>query len=120
MTTSEKSTEVAQRVEFIAPRTNLHQDAGDYVLEVEMPGVTKEGIEVTVEDGKLTLIGHRAAAASGAKVIYSERPYAEYRRVFDLDPSIDPEKITASVEQGLLTLRLQKAETAKPRKIAIV
>lgn len=84
-----------------------------------MPGVAKEGVEVSVEDGKLTLVGHRAAGEAPGRVVYTETEGASYRRVFDLDPSIDPEKIAATIEQGLLSVRLHKAEAAKPRKIQV-
>lgn len=111
--------QTARRVEFVAPRVNLHQNGDDYVLEAEMPGVDRSGVEVTVEDGKLTLIGRRKVDEQVGKPIYRERTQADYRRVFDLDPSIDAEKISAKVEQGLLTVRLHKAEAAKPRKITV-
>jgi len=107
------------RVEYITPRVDLHHDNDQFVLEVEMPGVAKEGVDITVDDGKLTIVGSRASAERAGRTVYSERPRAEYRRVFDLDPGIDTEKISASVEQGLLTLRLHKAEAAKPRKITV-
>lgn len=84
-----------------------------------MPGVDKQGVEVTVDDGKLTLIGHRKAWESPGRPVYTERREASFRRVFDLDPSIDAEKISAQIEQGLLTVQLHKAESAKPRKIQV-
>src|SRR5476649_2939339 len=91
----------APTTEYIAPRVNLHQDADGYTLEAEMPGVTKDGVEVTVEDGKLTLIGRRNEAEGHGKVVYCERTKTAYRRVFDLDPAIDSTKVTASLDQGL-------------------
>jgi HSP20 family protein len=109
----------ANRVRFVTPRVDLHQDGEGFTLEVEMPGVAKEGVEVSVEDGKLTLVGHRAAGEAPGRVVYTETEGASYRRVFDLDPSIDPEKIAATIEQGLLSVRLHKAEAAKPRKIQV-
>lgn len=108
----------ARRVEFVAPRVNIHQDADGYTLEVEMPGVARSGVEVSFEDGKLVLAGHPSAAEPG-RPVYRERPGASFRRVFDLDPSIDAGKISAKMEQGLLTVRLPKAEAAKPRKISV-
>jgi HSP20 family protein len=109
----------ATRVEFLCPPVNLHHDLEGYTLEVEMPGVGREGVDVTFEEGKLTLVGHRKASGGEGKSLYSETTGRDYRRVFDLDPAIDAEKITASIEQGLLTLRLPKAESSKPRKISV-
>lgn len=107
-----------QPTQFVTPAVNIHQDADGYTLEAEMPGVPKEGVEVTFEDGKLTLVGRRAPVPTDG-LVYRESPEADYRRAFDLDPSIDASRIEARVEQGLLTVRLPKAEAAKPRRIAV-
>src|SRR5690349_5478679 len=61
-TTTEKSPATASRVEYVTPPVNLHQDAEGYTLEVEMPGVGKDGVEITAGDGKLVIVGHRKAA----------------------------------------------------------
>jgi HSP20 family protein len=114
-TTSAQTT----RVHFVTPRANFHHDTNGYTLEVELPGVSKEGVEITVDDGQLTILGHRNAAPAQTGVIHNERPAADFRRVFDLDPGIDTTNISAGIEQGLLTLTLHKAETAKPRKITV-
>lgn len=106
-------------MEYFTPLVNLHQDAEGYTLEVEMPGVNKQGVEITVEDGKLVLGGHMLAVANLGRPVHRERKCGEYRRVFDLDPSIDATKISARFEQGLLTVHLPKAETVKPRKITV-
>jgi HSP20 family protein len=107
----------ADRQEYITPPVNIHQDAEGYTLEVEMPGVPKNGVDVTFEDGKLTLSGHRERLED--TFVYRESVDADFRRVFDLDPTIDSSRIEATVEQGLLTVRLPKAEAAKPRRITV-
>jgi len=109
----------SRRIEYVSPRVDLHQDADGYTLEVEMPGVAKDGVDVTVEDGKLTLLGRRNESESPGRVLYTERSNTEYRRVFDLDPGIDSTKVSASIDQGLLKVRLLKAEAVKPRKITV-
>jgi HSP20 family protein len=119
LATSKTGGEMGQRVEYFTPRVNLHQDADGYTLEVEMPGVNKQGVEITVEDGKLILGGHGLAAGEFGRAVHRERKAGEYRRVFDLDPSIDATKISARIEQGLLTVHLPKAEAVKPRKITV-
>lgn len=111
--------ESGQRVEYTAPLVNLHQDADGFTLEVEMPGVGKQGVEVTVEDGKLILTGERAPVADFGEPVHRERKAGGYRRVFDLDPSIDAARISARIEQGLLTVHLPKTEAVKPRKITV-
>jgi HSP20 family protein len=119
LTTSKTGDAIAQRVEYFTPLVDLHQDAEGYTLEVEMPGVNKQGVEITVEDGKLILSGRRPVPGNFGRSVHRERKVGEYRRVFDLDPSIDATKISAHVEQGLLTVHLPKAEAVKPRKITV-
>ncbi len=119
LTKCETPAAAADRVEYTPPAVNLHHDTEGYTLEVEMPGVSKDGVEITFNDGKLTLTGHRAESPEAGKAVYVESGGRGYRRVFDLDPSIDPAKIGASIEQGLLTVRLPKAEASKPRKITV-
>jgi HSP20 family protein len=108
-----------QTANFIVPAVNIHQDGDGYTLEAEMPGVPKSGVEITFEDGKLTLTGHRTGTESTEGVLYRESPEADYRRAFDLDPTIDANRIEASIEQGLLRVRLPRAESAKPRRISV-
>jgi HSP20 family protein len=84
-----------------------------------MPGVNKEGLEITVENGELTIAGHRAAVETRGREMYRESRALDYRRSFELDPSIDATKITAKIDQGVLTLHLPKADAVKPRKITV-
>ena len=110
---------VAEQVTYVAPPSDITQDADGYTLHVEIPGVSKNGVELSFDDGKLTVVALRDNVERAGKIIYSDLPGAGYRRSFDLDPSIDTANISASVEQGVLTIRLQKAESSKPRKIEV-
>jgi len=107
------------RLEYSTPAVNIRHDAEGFTLEVDMPGVAKNGVDITFDDGKLTLVGHRSQRPEPGNRLHGESAARDYRRVFDLDPSIDPDRITASLNQGLLTVRLSKVEAAKPRKIAV-
>jgi HSP20 family protein len=109
----------AQRVNYMTPLANILETSDGYVLEAEMPGVNKEGLEVTVENGELTIYGRRAAVETRGHHVYRESRAADYRRTFELDPSIDTANVTARIEQGVLTLHLPKAESVKPRKITV-
>jgi len=104
---------------FIAPEVNILETNNEFVLEAEMPGVKKEGLEITLEGNVLTLVGHRSDPTPPGELVYRESRLADYRRVFELDPSVEGEKINANVEQGVLTLTLPKAERVKPRKITV-
>jgi HSP20 family protein len=115
----EAATRRETRVEYCTPAVNLRDDAEGFTLEVEMPGVAKSGVDLSFDEGKLTLVGHRAERSVPGTRLHGESAARDYRRVFDLDPTIDPERITASLEQGLLTVHLPKVEAAKPRKIAV-
>src|ERR1035438_2332764 len=88
-----------------------------YVLEAEMPGVTKEGLEITLEGNEITIVGRRMDETAPGEPLFRERALADYRRVFELDPAIDTGKIAAKMDQGLLTLTLPKSEKVKPRRI---
>ena len=81
--------------------------------------VDKDGLEITLEGNVLTFVGRRPADAPKAEALYRESRNADFRRVFELDPAIDPQRITAKVEQGILTLHLPKTENVKPRQIAV-
>ena len=113
------ATNGAPPVNYSTPLANIRETADGYVLEAEMPGVAKDGLEVTVENGELVIVGHRAAVTEPGRNVYRESRGADYRRVFEIDPSIDTGKITAKIEQGVLALHLPKAESLKPRKIAV-
>jgi len=108
-----------QRVTYVTPVANILETSDGYLLEAEMPGVAKDGIEVTVENGELVIVGRRADKDMPGTLLYRESRPLDYRRVFDLDPSIDTGRITAKMEQGILKLTLPKAEEVKPRRIEV-
>jgi len=91
------------------PPVDVYETKDIYLLRADMPGVTKDGLDITVEDSTLTLVGKRMI---GTKPI-------EYRRIFELDPMIDYTEVKARIEQGVVTVELPKAEKVKPRKIKI-
>ncbi len=109
----------ANRVSYLTPLANILETKEAYVLEAEMPGVTKEGLEVSVENGELTIVGRRATAAPQGQALYRESRGFDFRRTFEIDPSIDATRISAKLDQGVLTLMLPKAESVKPRKIMV-
>ena len=108
-----------QSEQFIAPAASVTENGDGYTLQVEMPGVNKEGLEISVENNELTIIGRRSIATVDGSLIHRESRSENFRRVFELDPSIDTGKIAARIDQGIATLTLPKAEQVKPRKIAV-
>ena len=105
---------------FAAPEVNIYENEKSFVLQAELPGVNKDGLEVTLEGRTLTFVGRRADVPTKGTPLYRETRPLNYRRSFELDPSIDPEKVVAEIQQGVLTLTLPKAERVQPRKIQIV
>jgi len=116
---SEMNTGAVQRPTFVTPLASIQEMPEGYLLEVEMPGVTKDGLEITIENGELTLVGHYVAPEVPGREIFRETRRVDYRRVFELDPSIDVEHVEAKIDQGLLKLQLSKAESVKPRRIEV-
>jgi HSP20 family protein len=105
--------------QFIAPVATVLENGDGYTLQVEMPGVNKDGLEMWVENNELTIIGRRSQPAVAGTLLHRESRRENFRRAFELDPSIDTDKISAKIEQGLATLILPKAEQVKPRKITV-
>ncbi|HJT79683.1 MAG TPA: Hsp20/alpha crystallin family protein [Chthoniobacterales bacterium] len=111
--------EGVQREQFVAPVSSVIEDANDYTLQVEMPGVNKEGLEISVDNNELTILGRRSLPTVEGTLVHRESRSDNFRRTFELDPSIDTGKITAKIEHGVVTLVLPKAEQVKPRKITV-
>jgi HSP20 family protein len=108
-----------QRIEYLTPVVNIFETKEGYVLEAEMPGVSKAGLEITLEGNDLTILGHKTEVTLPGEALLNECSTAGYRRVFELDPAIDTAKISAKMEQGILVLNLPKSEQVKPRKISV-
>lgn len=104
---------------FVSPQVNIYETKDGYVLEAEMAGVNKSGLEVTLENNELTLVGRRSDLPLGGTSLFREGSPASFRRVFELDPAIDTGRISAKMDQGVLTLSLPKSEQVKPRKISV-
>jgi HSP20 family protein len=104
---------------WLQPQVNIVETRDAYLLEAEMPGVSKEGLEVQLEGNELTILGRRTDEFAGAEVVYRESYDRNFRRMFELDPTIDTLKIAAKMENGVLYLTLPKTEKIKPRKITI-
>lgn len=109
----------AVREQYVAPEVNIYETKEGYVLQAEMPSVNRQGLEITLEGNEITLVGRRTVEPAKGEALFRERGVADFRRVFELDPAIDTAKISASMEQGVLTLTLPKSERVKPRKITV-
>jgi HSP20 family protein len=119
MTARPENTAAATPIQYVVPDVNIYEDSDGYVLEAEMPGVNKAGLDVTLEGNELVIAGRRAGTAATGDALYRESRGLDFRRTFELDPAIDGSRISAGIDQGVLTLKLPKAESVKPRRIEI-
>ena len=119
LTQETRESDRGQAEQFITPTASVTEIGDGYTLEIEMPGVQKDGLEISVENNELAIIGRRSLPTVEGTLIHRESRPEKFRRVFELDPSIDANKISAKIDQGLVTLTLPKAEHVKPRKITV-
>jgi len=99
------------------PPVDIFEDKDGYKLIADMPGVSKENLDISVENSELTISG--AVSDDQKDAEYSEFTLGSYKRKFVLNEEIDSTGINASMENGVLTLTLPKRESVKPRKIEI-
>ena len=104
---------------FITPPASVSETADGYLLELEMPGVNKDGLEISIENNELSIIGRRSNPAIDGTLVHRESRAHNYRRSFEIDPSIDSAKIAARDESGRGHPHAPKAEEVKPRKITV-
>ena len=119
LTRETRESDRGQAEQFITPPASVTEIADGYMLEIEMPGVKKDGLDISFENNELTIIGRRSLPSVEGTLIHRESRPDNFRRAFELDPSIDADKISAKIDQGLVTLTLPKAEHVKPRRIAV-
>ena len=110
--------EAVQQREAAPPVVDVYENVDELLLLVDVPGVTKDGIEVQLDKSQLTIRAKRQEEAPGA-LIAAEYGAHDYLRVFSVPPGIDPAKIDAQLSGGVLRLRLPKSESIKPRRIEV-
>ncbi len=106
----------------LVPAVDVREDDNEYTVRAELPGVKKEDINVTLEDGVLTISGDSKSETEekkGGRVIRQERRYGKYMRSLRLGTQVDERKTKAKYKDGVLELVLPKAESVKPKRIAV-
>ena len=99
---------------------DLYRDEAQYVLTADLPGIDPGSVDVDVDGQLLTIRAERTEGIhDSVKWLSQERPYGSYLRQFNLGDGADAERITASYDNGVLTVTIPIAERAKPRKIQI-
>jgi HSP20 family molecular chaperone IbpA len=109
---------IREGVQFV-PDVDITESDEGLTLFADMPGVSREHVDIDVRDGVLTLTATVAPLAGNRNLIYHEYEVGGFQRRFNLGERIDQEKITANMNNGVLKLFLPKAAEHKPRKIEI-
>jgi HSP20 family protein len=103
-----------------SPALDLYQNNDDVIAVLELPGMRKEDIEISLHDGTLTISGERKNSSSnGEKAERTERYVGSFRRSITLPARVDTSKVSATYRDGILTVTLPKAEEAKPKRIEV-
>jgi HSP20 family protein len=104
-----------------APALDVHEDKDNFSIRVELPGMKREDIEVTLQDGALVITGERKEekVTEGTAVHRQERFYGKFSRALTLPAAVAGDKVKAQYKDGILTVTLPKAEEAKPKAISV-
>ena len=101
------------------PPVDIYEENDHFVLKADMPGVSKDRLDITLDNRELTITGRSLADEQAETLQYAEFNLRDYKRTFIVHDEIDSNGITAALDNGVLTLKLPKSEKAKPRKIDI-
>jgi HSP20 family protein len=105
-----------------APSVDIYETENEVVLAAEIPGVDEKDVEIKVEDNNLTIRGERKFEKETKEENYHriERSYGSFYRAFTLPSSVDPERIQAEQDNGVLKISMPKRQELKPRKVKIL
>ncbi|MBN1854522.1 MAG: Hsp20/alpha crystallin family protein [Pirellulales bacterium] len=101
------------------PRFDIFEKDDELILWGDLPGVSAENLNIDFEKKELTIHGRVMPRSSGTQCLMAEYGVGDFYRTFAIGESIDTEKISAELKNGVLTLHLPKTEAVKPRKIAV-
>jgi HSP20 family protein len=103
------------------PAVDMVDAKDEFVVKADLPGIDEKNVEVTVQDGALTIRGHRKEEKEEKKedYYYSERSYGAFVRTLPLPSGVDADKVKATFKKGVLEIHLPKAKEAKGKTIEI-
>jgi len=104
-----------------APAVDIHETDNALLVQAELPGIDKKDVKVEVKDGVLTISGerHYKKDVKEENAHRIERSYGRFVRSFSLPTNVDADKVDASMNNGMLDVRLPKKESAKPKAITV-
>ncbi|BAO44197.1 Hsp20/alpha crystallin family protein [Thiolapillus brandeum] len=104
----------------IRPAVDIFEDESGITLHADMPGISRDRLNVKVEGDTLTIEGDaEIPMPEGMEPLYADVQATHYQRSFTLSSEMDPDKVDASLTHGVLTLRIPKREEHKPRRIEV-
>ncbi len=119
-TTTSAQLQRSESAVTLLPPVDIFEDEAGFTVIADLPGVSKDRLNVQVTGDSLVIEGTASApAADDMELIYGEALNRQYRRSFTLSRELDPGKIEARLNNGVLRLRIAKAEEAKPRRINV-
>jgi HSP20 family protein len=112
--------EALEKESWVSPLIDIYETTDDYFLSAQMPGVFKEDMKIKLEEGHLVIMGRVDYSESlNHKYIMKETETGNYYRRFKVSDGIDEQKIEASLDNGILNVKLPKHERVKPKTIEI-
>jgi HSP20 family protein len=103
----------------IRPLYSIVENRGEVILTIEMPGVKKDDLSISIENSELRVAGKRSENDPNGRYLVRERRQGDFVNSFTLDDTIDQNKVDASLDNGLLTVKLHVKEEVKPKRIEI-
>ena len=103
---------------WFTPLVDIYETESEIVVKADVPGVTKDNLDIDLRDGILSIVAQVEPADYG-ELVYQEYEIGGFARRFQVGEDIDQDKITASLDNGVLTLHLPKADRHRPRKIEV-
>jgi len=104
---------------YATPLCDIWEDMEGATIAVDLPGVGQDGLELRVEEGVLLLTAHASVPELPGRALYTEWVPTHFHRSFALAPEVDRDQIEATLANGVLTVRIPKAEAARPRRVEV-
>ncbi|MBV9674618.1 MAG: Hsp20/alpha crystallin family protein [Verrucomicrobia bacterium] len=101
------------------PAVDVYQDKEQFTLLAELPGMSKDQIEISLHNDTVTMSGERKRETKGEQGNHAERYFGRFQRSITLPAAVQADKVTAAYENGILRVVLPKAEEAKPKQISL-
>lgn len=109
----------AQTARSFTPAVDVRANETEIVFTADVPGLKQDDLDVTLEEGTLTIKGQRRYEGNDKDKVWLGRSYGEFEKSFALPDTVDPEKLTAELADGVLTVRVPQQPKVKPRKITV-